>query len=597
MLSEAKQLTPAMPGAIDRHAEHSEASRIGDSSVVFDDLRMTESHRRNTEFLVNANGKASMPVWALAWFAAILVVTVAVRAIDPTGWLGSDDAAYHSAAEQVVTGSTIERLHHHYARISMILPIAASIRVFGNNPFGVILPTYLASIACVVGVVALGRAIWGWWEGLLAATIVSVLPYFRILSTAAYPDIHACLWSTLQFLLAYFALTTHSRLRKRVLMIMSGFALGLAITSKEFSIASSIGVLALVFHEENFHHARLIRLTQYALGVGLFLVLDGMFYVHAAHDFLFPLHAIMKSQSGVPNMSPPNMAAVGSLISLFRDRLSLFFHPVSSGWGLIGMAFFPVVGIAVVSRGKMRPLGVWAFATFALVAFMPVSFKDGVQPYPVFHGRHILSACVPFALCSARQLNCLCTAVMRISTLQRTWFVPATVALALSFAPSSGLNGFRDRKTAHVCDAANIAFSQVAPGASSPIFVTPSVYWRCRITLPEKVQSRLRVAADESSPDWWRQTTSDINSRLQTLPPPSKAYLLATPNELLGRADAWEYGVRLPTDELELWRRQAEVLAEVHCQDGDCRVQALSQSHDDAVIVLLGPQAESHIDR
>ncbi|MBI1825375.1 MAG: glycosyltransferase family 39 protein [Planctomycetes bacterium] len=531
-----------------------------------------------------------MPVWAHTWLAALLVFTVAVRALDPTGWLGSDDAAYHSAAEQVLTGSTIERLHHHYSRMSMILPIVASIRIFGNGPFAVILPTYLASIACVVAVVALGRAIWGWWEGLLAATVVSVLPYFRILSTTAYPDVHACLWSTIEFLLAYLALHASTRNRRNVLMISSGFALGLAITSKEFTIASSAGVFMLILRETTLNRIRVALLGQYALGVAMFLLLEGIFYSYAAHDFLFPLHAVLKSQAGVPGMAPPNMAANGALLSIIRDRLSIFFYPLTSGWGWIGIAFLPVVGLAILRKGKMRALGAWALATFVLVAFVPVSFKDGAQPYPVFHGRHILSACVPFSLCAARILNRSCVALLQDSTLHKFWFVPASAAVAMSLTPASGLKKFRDRQTAHVCEAANMAISHTVLDKTSPIFVTPSVYWRCRVALPEEVQSRLRVAADESSPNWWRQTTGEINSRLEKLLPPSQAYLMATPKELLGEAEAWEYGVRLPMKELKMWWWNAHVLADVVSKgDSGWWAHASSSGFDHhGAIVLLG---------
>ena len=117
------------------------------------------------------------------WFAALLVLTIGLRVADPTGWLGSDDASYYSAAEHILAGEPIQRLHHHFARMAVILPVAASLSVFGDSAIAVALPMYIASTLCVVLVVVLGRLVWGWWEGLCAATVVSVLPYFHVLST------------------------------------------------------------------------------------------------------------------------------------------------------------------------------------------------------------------------------------------------------------------------------------------------------------------------------------------------------------------------------------------------------------------------------
>ena len=130
-----------------------------------------------------AGTRPVIPRWGALWFATLLALTITTRLAEPTGWLGSDDAAYYSAAEHVLAGTPITRLHHHYARMTIILPIAASVALFGHTTWAVALPMLFASIICVILVVILGRVVWDWWEGLLAGTIVSLLPYFRILST------------------------------------------------------------------------------------------------------------------------------------------------------------------------------------------------------------------------------------------------------------------------------------------------------------------------------------------------------------------------------------------------------------------------------
>ena len=78
--------------------------------------------------------------WFVPWFAALIIVTVGIRIADPTGWLGSDDWSYHSAAEHLLAGKTIERPHHHFARMAVVVP--QKIKVIGKG-----LPIWQARMA------------------------------------------------------------------------------------------------------------------------------------------------------------------------------------------------------------------------------------------------------------------------------------------------------------------------------------------------------------------------------------------------------------------------------------------------------------------
>jgi 4-amino-4-deoxy-L-arabinose transferase-like glycosyltransferase len=496
-----------------------------------------------------------VPIWAWLWFAALMVLTVSVRLLDPTGWLGSDDASYYSAAEHVLTGQTIHRVHHHYARMAVVVPVAASMWLFGESPATVALPMLIASTLCVVAIVVLGRLLWGWWEGLCAATIVSVLPYFRVLSTTAFPDVHVCLWTTVAMLLAVIATRTDRTGRVRACWVACGFALGLAISAKVFAIAAGAGVLfAILTRPSKLNVGRSAALAFTALGVGLLFLVDGLFYQWAANDFFFSLHATQHAQDMAPTLVDPAGAGVTTVTTLIWDRLTMLLHPTSSGWGWIGVVFWPVVVGVLLFNAPGRALAAWAIATYLLVAVVPVSLKEGTHVYPIFHGRHILPACVPFALCLAWMVRRGAGIAMNAAWIERGWPAVLAALAALAFANPRELNGFRDRATSRI----GVAVSQIAATTQwdhdRDIFMAPSLYWRFRVLFPQELRSRLRVAADGEAPRWWRDTCADITSRSAPLPPPGDAYLIATPRQLRGETEPWDYGVGLPRERLSAWQ-------------------------------------------
>lgn len=143
---------------------------------------------------------------------------------------------------------------------------------------------------------------------------------------------------------------------------------------------------------------------------------------------------------------------------------------------------------------------------------------------------------------------------MNAAWIERSWPAVLAALAAISFANPRELNGFRDRPTSRI----GVAVSQIAATTQwdhdRDIFMAPSLYWRFRILFPQELRSRLRVAADGEAPTWWRDTCADITSRSAPLPPPSDAYLLATPRQLRGETEQWDYGVGLPRERLSAWQ-------------------------------------------
>ena len=498
------------------------------------------------------------PSWMTTWFAALLAVTVVVRVADPTGWLGADDLAYFTAAEHVLAGEKVGAPDHHAARAAVVLPVALSVWLFGKTAWAVALPMAVASTLCVVLVAFLGRLLWGWWEGLFAASVVSVLPFFRVLSTTAYTDAHACLWATLAMVLAVVAAGAGRSRSARPFSLACGLALGLAASAKVFSMIALVGVLGVFWAQVNRRRQeRIVRLSWVALGGLIYFLADALFYAWAADDFWYKLHSLTRAQANDPVLARATYGTFEQSARLVWDRATLLLRPMTSGWGILALGFWPAALLVLVLDRPRRGIAAWAIATYLLVAFMPFSFKNGIHPYPEFAGRQILTACVPFALCFAWLVHRLARLVLRPAWINGGWPIVLLIIVGTSYANPNELRAFRHRRTQRV----GLAIKQIIAATDwdddRMIVMTPALYLRHRILFPAELRSRLRVVADETGPAWWREEGDMILSRHLPMPAPSEAYLIATPSQLDGQPEWWDYEVGLPEGELEAWRSTA----------------------------------------
>ena len=343
------------------------------------------------------------------------------------------------------------------------------------------------------------------------------------------------------------------------------------------------------------------------LGALTLLLIDGLFYSWIAGDFFFSLRATLSASDNVPSIAAESPTQAGFL-ALVWDRLAFFYRQSTSGWGVIAIPFWWILLCAALFDRPARALVAWAFATFALVAFVPVSFKNGAQAYPIFHGRHILPACVPFALCLAWIICRAGEATLGPAGRRRALPIAMTVIVAIAYVETRSLNGFRDRETSRVGAAAGQMIPSI-PDDGRRIFMTPSMYWRFRVLFPPELRSRLRVAAAEGAPAWWKDACVDIAARREVLPSPHDAYLIATPRQLRGDAEQWDYGVSLPPADLTPWQAVRPISTFV--RGADKRIRPASGLNDplETVLVLAGeggkapqsavsqPQARLHTDR
>lgn len=536
--------------------------------------------------------RSHRPTYALPWLAALLAVAIAVRTLDQTPWLGSDDASYHAAAEHVLSGAPITRVHHHYARLSVILSVAASIAVFGANVFAVELPSVVFSLACVLLVVALGRMIWGWWVGLCAGSIVAVLPYFRMLSTTAYPDVHACFWATCAAFLILCAVRRDKLGGAICLGVSAGLALGLGASAKIFAGWSVVGLAAIVLAEPDRTREQRRTVLLALIGGGLlFALIHGGIYYAIANDFWFKWHALTaaQGQSGLFPASGDPMA-VGPLRFIWQ-RGTFLFHPMTSGWGWLAVAFWPAAMFVLWKDKSGRAIAIWAITAYLLVAFFPVSFRNGPRPYPSFVGRNVLFVCVPFALCLSAFAYRLLSSRLSATVVQRTWPAILAAIVVAAYANRHELESFEVRHTSRIGGAIVRLIDDGAFDGDAEVHMTPSMFWRFGVLFPPEIRSRIRVSADATSPTWWRDTTVDIVQRSTAAAPRDGVLLLGTPSQFDGHAERWEYGVGMARAAVPIWRRATPIVAVNDFTADDNK----SGAHDAAESLLLLKRAETTI--
>ncbi len=551
-------------------------------------MASSQALETSSDALKTATSK-KWPVWAIVWFTALLAVMLAALLIDPTGWLGSDDAYYHSAAEYVLAGETFHRVHHHFARMALVVPVAASIALFGDSPSMVALPTVLAALSCVGAVVILGRLLWGWAEGLLAAGVVAFLPYFRVMSTAAYPDVHTCLWAAVGVLLVAWAVRAVHPRRAWLLAIGCGFAVGLGSSAKIFAGMAVIPIIWIIWLPHGWQlRRRMGMLAAVGLGLAAYCLVDGLFYLRFGDDFWFKLHALQSAQAEDHYFPKTGYYRASTYLGLAWDRMTMLFHPGISGWGRVAVLFFPTAIVAFFLDGRGRAMAAWAIGAYAVIALVPVTHHNGWHPFTPFDGRHILVTCIPFALCLGLVGCRLITRMIGPGRLQRAWPVVLGLLVWLSFADGGTVNGFRDRPTSRVGVALQRLIASAELDGDYEIFVPASVYLRYRVLFPQDLRNRLRVAVDADAPDWWRQACVSITSRHRPLPAPTQGCLIASPRQLEGGVHFWDYGVGLPRRDLDAWQNTTPQAGVSRFEDRTIALNSARAEKGSELLLLLG---------
>ncbi len=322
--------------------------------------------------------------WAPVFY---LLIFCALLSIFWTGFIASDDAIYADSAYGWLTQFPyIGGLGTN--RYPLVMPVALSFLLAGENEFALVLPSLLYSLVMVSTLIFWIRKVdngkWGFWAALLLVTS----PLLVIQSTIASIDITEAFYLFASFLVFYRALSSE---RKFLYLFLSGALAGIAFLSREIAIfiAAFYGVLFLCGYG-------MPRKYYWCIALGFFAVwgLEVLFFTVVTGDPLYRVNMALNHWAPErPAEDPGNFKlhpVLDPLLLLLLNQEFMFLF-----W------FALPAGIYVFSAGEWRGesnrlarllvvLGaVWLTCTIVLPIFFHI-----LPPVP----RYFLMAVISFSL-------------------------------------------------------------------------------------------------------------------------------------------------------------------------------------------------------
>lgn len=327
----------------------------------------------------------------VALLALILVVALALRLTFFMGLLGWDDVRYWEAAQGLLTGDYGLRSMF-WVRYGIIVPLAVSQAIFGQNEYAAALVPLLYSLVSLVLVYALGVLYGGPGVGLTASALLAVFPLDVIAAT----DVHADLPASVFMAATVYAVKRGevARNARHRWLMAGGVALGIAYLTKDTALALAV-VLA----------GRLLWLRQNAMCYQ-WLVL-GFAAVVGTEMLCFwggtgnPFHRYSQAIT-VPHVA--EMVAMQPSHSWMLEYPGMLLNPLNGYFGIhAGIFYLAVAGtLWGLSRREraIQDLFIWWFAILVLLNFAPLDLSF-TRPLFFHFPRTLQAVLIPLVLTAA----------------------------------------------------------------------------------------------------------------------------------------------------------------------------------------------------
>lgn len=227
------------------------------------------AHANSDRIWLSIVGVAIVTFAVVAWFTTFV------------GYAASDDSAYLEAARAWLSHFPAVGSNWWSLRLPIVIPIAISIRLFGESEYVVALPTLLYQIGIASLSVLLARRIAGKAAALTAASLILTLPLFAIASSLANADLPEVFYTGLSL---WLFLGAPERDGSTAFLLGAGMAAGLAIVTRETALPLILvyGVLFLLGFG-------IQRKRYWIMAVGFWIVVGGemLYYWLAAGNPLY----------------------------------------------------------------------------------------------------------------------------------------------------------------------------------------------------------------------------------------------------------------------------------------------------------------------
>ena len=317
----------------------------------------------------------------------LLLAALTLRLVFFGGLLAEDDALYWEAARGLRAGDYV-RLPAYATRHGVVVPLALFQAWFGENEYAAALASLLYSLGELALAYGLGVLYGGRAVGLVAATLLAVLPLDVIAAT----DVHRDLPLAALLAAAFYAVKRGELASRRASLwfTLGGAALGLAYLTKEIAI-----VFAVAFAACHWRRARDWR------GAGWFaaafvatLAGDAAWFGWVTGDPWFrysPAVLSLYAREG-------RRLSVASFAWML-DYPSMLMNPLSGHFGYLAGIFYLVLGSVIWGRRDpaVREIAVWWLPPLIVLNFLPLDLtftRPGAPHFP----RYLHPLLVPFAL-------------------------------------------------------------------------------------------------------------------------------------------------------------------------------------------------------
>jgi len=235
-------------------------------------------------------GLASLPplavLLAICFLAAIVIWNIAF-----VGFISSDDTSYLGGARGWLSHFPFVPDSHWGVRHTVVLPLAASMGLFGESELALVLPSLFYQFALVGVTVSFMYRAAGIVAAAIAGALIVTLPLFALNSSIANADTPELLFSSLAFWL--FMLATE-RKENTLLLVGAGASAGFAVLTRESAIALPL------FYAVLFVAGYGMSRWRYWIMAGAFLLVEGgemLYYAIAAGDPLHRVKIVLESAS------------------------------------------------------------------------------------------------------------------------------------------------------------------------------------------------------------------------------------------------------------------------------------------------------------
>lgn len=320
---------------------------------------------------------AQLPRWRPLQAALVISISLALAVASVcltwVGFIESDDLFYAGAAIGWVQNSLFLGESHWALRHSIVLPMAALFRLFGQSETTLVLPSliYEASLLALLGYMA--WRLHGWLASAIAVTIAGTIPVIATGASLVSTDVPEAFF----VIASFWAFCRGMQPPRPAMLLWSGVLAGVALITRETSVAL-IGLYAVLFV---FGHGGSRRAYLWlGLGAAIVVGLDWLYLTSLSGDPLYRLHIAIKGVHGDGPQMESVVSKVGGLDHFGSLDVVRWLKPVVATfmnqnfglflWLAVPATVWLVVRGPVSARSEAALIGALALAWFVVIGYL-----------------------------------------------------------------------------------------------------------------------------------------------------------------------------------------------------------------------------------